>query len=96
MFLSFRIVIITSSILHLNQSHWYGKSACVFIEFYSDCIKVPLMKKMIDVKLLTSDEIEWVNAYHSQCRDIIGKELEKQNKKDVLEWLNRETTPISV
>ncbi|XP_065838781.1 xaa-Pro aminopeptidase 1-like [Oscarella lobularis] len=57
---------------------------------------VPLMKKMIDVKLLTSDEIEWVNAYHSQCRDIIGKELEKQNKKDVLEWLNRETTPISV
>ena len=54
------------------------------------------MRKMINVKLLTSDEMEWVNAYHAQCHDIIGKELEKQNKKDVLEWLNRETTPISV
>lgn len=41
-------------------------------------------------------QIKWINDYHQQCRDIVGKELEKQGQIRALEWLLRETSPITV
>lgn len=37
---------------------------------------------------------DWVNEYHRQCREVVGAELERQGRKDALEWLIRETQPI--
>lgn len=37
---------------------------------------------------------DWVNEYHGKCREVVGAELERQGRKEALEWLIRETQPI--
>ncbi|XP_076982087.1 xaa-Pro aminopeptidase 1 isoform X2 [Tamandua tetradactyla] len=56
---------------------------------------VPIQTKMIDVDSLTDKECDWLNNYHQNCREVIGKELQKQGRQEALEWLIRETQPIS-
>ncbi|XP_014641201.1 PREDICTED: xaa-Pro aminopeptidase 1 isoform X1 [Ceratotherium simum simum] len=56
---------------------------------------VPIQTKMIDVDSLTDKECDWLNNYHLTCRDVVGKELQKQGRQEALEWLIRETQPIS-
>uniref|UniRef100_A0A8C5R3B9 X-prolyl aminopeptidase 1 n=1 Tax=Leptobrachium leishanense TaxID=445787 RepID=A0A8C5R3B9_9ANUR len=56
---------------------------------------VPIQTKMINIELLTEKEVAWVNAYHQKCRDVVGAELEKQGRAGALQWLIRETQPIS-
>ncbi|XP_056384950.1 xaa-Pro aminopeptidase 1 isoform X2 [Hyla sarda] len=55
---------------------------------------VPIQTKMINVNLLTQKEVDWVNDYHRNCRDVVGAELEKQGRHDALQWLIKETQPI--
>lgn len=52
----------------------------------------PYQKKLIDLKLLLPEEVEWLNTYHSRCRDILAPYLDEHEKA----WLNRATEPISV
>ncbi|OBS76413.1 hypothetical protein A6R68_17136 [Neotoma lepida] len=56
---------------------------------------VPIQTKMIDVDSLTEKECDWLNSYHQTCREVIGKELQIQGRQEALEWLIRETEPIS-
>ncbi|OWK07428.1 XPNPEP1 [Cervus elaphus hippelaphus] len=56
---------------------------------------VPIQTKMIDVDSLTDKERDWLNNYHLTCREVIGKELQMQGRQEALEWLIRETQPIS-
>ncbi|KAF7254644.1 Xaa-Pro aminopeptidase 1, partial [Varanus komodoensis] len=56
---------------------------------------VPIQTKMIHVPLLTQKECDWVNDYHRRCREVIGAELEQQGRHEALQWLIRETEPIS-
>lgn len=56
---------------------------------------VPIQTKLLDISLLTVDEIKWINQYHQQCRDIVGRELEKQGLSRALQWLLKETQPIN-
>uniref|UniRef100_A0A8C8RK10 Xaa-Pro aminopeptidase 1 n=1 Tax=Pelusios castaneus TaxID=367368 RepID=A0A8C8RK10_9SAUR len=56
---------------------------------------VPIQTKMIDVSLLTQKERDWVNDYHQKCREVIGAELERQGRNEALQWLLRETVPIT-
>uniref|UniRef100_T1IM68 Aminopeptidase P N-terminal domain-containing protein n=1 Tax=Strigamia maritima TaxID=126957 RepID=T1IM68_STRMM len=55
---------------------------------------VPIQIKMFEPSMLTSKEIEWLDTYHQQCREVIGKELEKQGRARALEWLLKETQPL--
>ncbi|XP_028828946.1 xaa-Pro aminopeptidase 1 isoform X2 [Denticeps clupeoides] len=55
---------------------------------------VPIQLKMIDTDQLTKRERDWVNEYHRKCREVVGTELERQGRKDGLDWLIRETQPI--
>ncbi|XP_074641946.1 xaa-Pro aminopeptidase 1-like [Tubulanus polymorphus] len=55
---------------------------------------IPIQTKMLDPSLLSQKEIDWLNNYHSNCRDIIGKELKRQGRKEAYAWLIRETEPI--
>uniref|UniRef100_H3AJ55 Xaa-Pro aminopeptidase 1 n=1 Tax=Latimeria chalumnae TaxID=7897 RepID=H3AJ55_LATCH len=55
---------------------------------------VPIQTKMMDVDLLTQKECDWVNKYHKTCREVVGAELEKQERKEALQWLMRATQPI--
>lgn len=56
---------------------------------------VPYWKKLIDVSIMTPKEIDWLNDYHKQCREKVGKMLKDQKKEDVYKWLVEETEPIS-
>ncbi|CAJ1053226.1 hypothetical protein EPR50_G00014820 [Xyrichtys novacula] len=55
---------------------------------------VPIQVKMINTEQLTQKERDWVNEYHRKCREVIGAELERQGRKNALEWLIRETQLI--
>lgn len=37
---------------------------------------------------------DWVNEYNRKCRDVIGAEMQRQGRKEALDWLIRETQPI--
>ncbi|KAH6825497.1 aminopeptidase P1 [Perilla frutescens var. hirtella] len=51
----------------------------------------PYQKKLIDLSLLVPEEIEWLNDYHSRCREILTPHL----SSDDMEWLKKATEPIS-
>ncbi|QCD90997.1 aminopeptidase P1 [Vigna unguiculata] len=50
----------------------------------------PYQSKLIDLKLLSPEEINWVNSYHSTCRDILAPYLDEVEKG----WLKKATEPI--
>ncbi|XP_074309094.1 aminopeptidase P1 [Silene latifolia] len=51
----------------------------------------PYQHKLIDLKLLTSEEINWLNMYHSKCREILAAHLSDSE----LAWLKYATEPIN-
>lgn len=51
----------------------------------------PYQRKLINTSLLTSEELDWVNTYHSECRDILAPYLDESEKV----WLNKATEPIT-
>ncbi|CAM8918820.1 unnamed protein product [Rhodiola kirilowii] len=50
----------------------------------------PYQNKLIDVNLLTSEELNWVNSYHAKCKEIIAPHLNDTE----LAWLNKATEPL--
>ncbi|XP_047177456.1 aminopeptidase P1 isoform X2 [Vigna umbellata] len=50
----------------------------------------PYQTKLIDLKLLSPEEINWVNSYHSTCRDILAPYLDEVENA----WLKKATEPI--
>ncbi|XP_038977171.1 aminopeptidase P1 [Phoenix dactylifera] len=52
----------------------------------------PYQKKLMDLTLLTPEEIEWINAYHADCRKALAPYLSEQE----MEWLKKATEPIHV
>ncbi|OWU83946.1 X-Pro aminopeptidase [Oceanicola sp. 22II-s10i] len=51
---------------------------------------VPIDTSLIDRTLLTRPEVDWINAYHSACRDKIAPRLDGA----AAIWLHRATEPI--
>lgn len=56
---------------------------------------VPIQLKLIDVNLMTNDEIDWLNDYHDKCRRVVGVYLEKSGKQEVKQWLDKETEKLA-
>ncbi|KAL2498439.1 aminopeptidase P1 [Abeliophyllum distichum] len=50
----------------------------------------PYQRKLIDSGILVAEEIEWLNNYHSKCREILAPYLNTTE----MEWLKRATEPI--
>ncbi|XP_071722446.1 aminopeptidase P1 [Rutidosis leptorrhynchoides] len=50
----------------------------------------PYQTKMIDMSLLTPEEIKWLNTYHSKCRDILASYLNESE----MAWLKKAAEPI--
>jgi Xaa-Pro aminopeptidase len=55
----------------------------------------PKQTKMILVDLLTDKELDYLNAYHQQCRDLLGPILTQQEQEDTRKWLWKETEPLT-
>jgi Xaa-Pro aminopeptidase len=51
---------------------------------------VPLDRRLIEKRLLTADEVAWIDAYHAAVRARLAPLLEGE----VLAWLERETQPL--
>ncbi|ODV95410.1 hypothetical protein PACTADRAFT_50134 [Pachysolen tannophilus NRRL Y-2460] len=57
--------------------------------------KVPFCRKLIDKKLLSDEEINWLNAYNAQLREDLIPFLEQEfNDIRAVRWLLRETQPL--
>lgn len=39
-------------------------------------------------------QIDWLNKYHKDCREKVGKMLKDQGKQDVYDWLVEITKPV--
>lgn len=56
---------------------------------------VPIQASLIDVSLLSDEELQWLNHYHERCRDVVGTHLDKMGKKEAKEWLERATKELT-
>ncbi len=54
---------------------------------------VPFSRKLIDVDLLSRDQIEYIDAFHRRCREQVGPRLEKRDPR-AHRFLMRETRPL--
>ncbi|KAG6666493.1 hypothetical protein I3843_01G030900 [Carya illinoinensis] len=52
----------------------------------------PYQRKLIDLSLLVPEEIDWLDSYHSKCRDILSPHLNESEKA----WLKNATEPVGV
>ncbi|XP_030523904.2 aminopeptidase P1 isoform X2 [Rhodamnia argentea] len=50
----------------------------------------PYQSKLINLSLLTPEEIDWLNTYHSKCRDILSPYLDDAE----MAWLKKATEPV--
>lgn len=57
---------------------------------------VPYDRKLIDVTLLSPQQIQWVNSYYETIRRVLGPELERQQLPTEMEWMMKNTEPITV
>ncbi|HYC94290.1 MAG TPA: M24 family metallopeptidase, partial [Sphingomicrobium sp.] len=52
---------------------------------------VPIEKRLIDVKMLSDRELDWLNDYHAKVLALIGPQLTGEDKA----WLERQCAPLS-
>lgn len=70
----------------------YSFNGKKFLEFET-VTKVPFCRKLIDVCLLTDEELGWINRYHARIWAELSDSLEKNGI--TYKWLRKETEPIS-
>jgi len=54
---------------------------------------VPMVKRLIDVALLTERERDWINAYHQQVYETVAPQIKGEDA--VLAWLENATSPLT-
>ncbi|CAJ0565051.1 unnamed protein product, partial [Mesorhabditis spiculigera] len=64
-----------------------------FLEFKALTL-APIQKAIIDIPLLQQKHKDWLNAYHARVLDVVGPYLEKTGKRNELEWLKEQCTPL--
>lgn len=62
-----------------------------FLEFET-ITKVPFCRKLIDTTLLDSEEIKWINQYHTDVYNTVKSYLSEDDP--ALDWLTRETAAL--
>jgi Xaa-Pro aminopeptidase len=50
----------------------------------------PIDRRLIDVKMLSAAELEWLNTYHARVRDIVRAKLDETDRL----WLDAATAPL--
>ncbi|XP_019154663.1 PREDICTED: probable Xaa-Pro aminopeptidase P [Ipomoea nil] len=51
----------------------------------------PYQRKLIDLSLLVPEEVEWLNDYHSKCKEILAPYLNVAE----MAWLSKATEPVA-
>ena len=50
----------------------------------------PIDRRLINKKIMTKSQIEWVNNYHNRCRLELASSLDNEHR----EWLTKACRPI--
>ncbi|XP_015127089.1 xaa-Pro aminopeptidase ApepP isoform X2 [Diachasma alloeum] len=56
---------------------------------------VPIQTNLLDVSLLSDEEITYLNNYHARCVEVLQPLLQGEKNAQALEWLKKETRPVS-
>ena len=75
------LVLVEERQIEGQEGRWLGFETLTF---------VPLDRRLIEKRLLTAEEIAWVDAYHAEVRAVLSPRLEGED----LAWLERETQPL--
>ena len=51
---------------------------------------VPIDKRLIDARMLSDHELDWLNDYHAKVLELIGPQLDGEDKA----WLERQCAPL--
>ncbi|KAK6461049.1 X-Pro aminopeptidase [Scheffersomyces coipomensis] len=62
-----------------------------FFEFET-ITKVPFCKKLINVDMLSEEELAWINGYHNTIWNDLNESFDKNSV--VYKWLRKETSPL--
>ena len=55
----------------------------------------PIDRKLINIKLMTSAQVDWLNQYHLKVREKVGALYEKLGKhQELKDWLHAVTEPL--
>uniref|UniRef100_A0A0N5ARI2 Xaa-Pro aminopeptidase 1 n=1 Tax=Syphacia muris TaxID=451379 RepID=A0A0N5ARI2_9BILA len=55
---------------------------------------VPIQKSLIQLDLLTEEEIKWINDYHSLCYEKVSKVLYEFGYEEAVKWLSEACAPL--
>ena len=50
----------------------------------------PIDRRLIEVRMLSGAELDWLNAYHAEVRDLVRSQLDESDKR----WLDAATAPL--
>ncbi|XP_036126713.1 xaa-Pro aminopeptidase 2 [Molossus molossus] len=56
---------------------------------------VPYDRNLIDVSLLSSEQLQYLNRYYQTIREKVGPELQRRQLLEEFEWLQQHTEPLS-
>uniref|UniRef100_A0A8I4A3A0 Xaa-Pro aminopeptidase n=1 Tax=Callithrix jacchus TaxID=9483 RepID=A0A8I4A3A0_CALJA len=56
---------------------------------------VPYDRNLIDVSLLSSEHLQYLNRYYQTIREKVGPELQKRQLLEEFQWLQQHTEPLS-
>ncbi|XP_013797686.1 xaa-Pro aminopeptidase 2 isoform X5 [Apteryx mantelli] len=73
------------------QQHQTGEKPFLTFEVVS---LVPYDRNLIDVSLLSQEQIQYLNTYYKTIRERVGPELQSQQLEEEYRWLQRNTEPF--
>lgn len=63
--------------------------------FLRHVAQVPISTNLVEVSLLSPDELEWLNDYNAEVRSKLSPLLSSDEDADALAWLEKETKPLT-
>ncbi|XP_064603094.1 xaa-Pro aminopeptidase 1-like isoform X2 [Liolophura sinensis] len=57
---------------------------------------VPFEPHLINVQMMSAEQISWLNAYHKKVMDIVGKRLKDEGLTDAYKWVEARVKPYEM
>lgn len=78
-------------VVEAQTKHQSGEKPFLTFEVVS---LVPYDRNLIDLSLLSPEQIQYLNAYYETIRARVGPELQRQRLEEAYDWLQRSTEPF--